>query len=59
MGVGKSGGATEWTSQQILDKVNEEDPVDQELIHTELLKEILEEIRKINIYLAEITGDEI
>lgn len=53
--MGKSGQATEWTSQQILEKVNEETPPE----FQDVMKEILIELKKINIQLATITGDEL
>lgn len=53
--VGRSGQATEHTSQQILDKVLEETPPE----FQDVMKEILVELKKINIQLAEITGDEL
>lgn len=53
--MGRSGQATEWTNQQILDKVLEEAPVTDD----DVLKELLIELKKINIQLATITGDEI
>lgn len=53
--VGHSGQATEHTSQQILDKVNEEP----EPIFDDVLKDILTELKKINIQLATITGEEL
>lgn len=53
--MGTSGQATEWTSQQILDRVLEdEDPE-----HNNVLYIILLELKKINIQLSEITGEEI
>lgn len=53
--MGRSGQATEWTSQQILDKVLEEAAPE----FQDILKELLLEVKKINIQLATITGDEI
>lgn len=53
--MGRSGQATEWTSQQILDKVLEEAPPE----FQDVMKEILIELKKINIQLATITGDEL
>jgi len=53
--MGRSGQATEWTSQQILDKVLEETPPE----FQDVMKEILIELKKINIQLAEITGEEL
>lgn len=53
--MGKSGQATEWTSQQILDKVLEDAPPQ----FQDLLRELLDELKKINIQLATITGDEL
>lgn len=53
--MGKSGQATEYTSQQILDKVLEETPPE----FQDVLRELLIEVKKINIQLATITGDEI
>ena len=53
--MGKSGQATEYTSQQILDKVLEETPPE----FQDVMKGILIELKKINIQLATITGDEL
>ena len=53
--MGKSGQATEYTSQQILDKVLEEAPPE----FQDVMRELLIEVKKINIQLATITGDEI
>ena len=53
--MGKSGQATEYTSQLILDKVLEEAPPE----FQDVLSELLIEVKKINIQLATITGDEI
>lgn len=56
--MGRSGQATEYTSQQILDKVNEEVTTE----YTELvlaIYEVVAELKTINIQLAEITGDEL
>lgn len=53
--MGSSGQATEHTSQQILNKVLEETPPE----FQDVLRELLIEVKKINIQLATITGDEI
>ena len=53
--MGRSGQSTEYTSQQILDKVLEETPPE----FQDVVKEILVELKKINIQLSEITGEEL
>lgn len=53
--MGRSGQATEWTSQQILDMVNKSEPLTTDKINSR----ILEELEKINIQLSIITGDKI
>ena len=53
--MGRSGQSTEWTSQQILDKVLEETPPE----FQDVMKELLIELKKVNIQLATITGDEL
>lgn len=52
--MGKSGQATEWTSQQILDK-----EVVDEIDYEEYFKSIINELKKLNIHLSIITENEI
>lgn len=53
--MGTSGQSTEYTSQQILDKVLEDTPPE----FQDVMRELLIEVKKINIQLATITGDEL
>ena len=52
--MGTSGQATEWTSQQILDKEIPDEPD-----YNEYFKCIISELKEINVYLSEIVGDKI